>query len=64
MNNTITLTNFIESKRRAMLKSFEPPSEYTEDDRQADTFSENLLQEQYNHLLSCLEQTTVSASFR
>ena len=64
MNSTVALTNFIESKRREMLSSFEPPNEYRDDDRRPDKLSENLLQQQYNHLLSCLEQTTVSTLLR
>jgi len=63
MNHTMALTSFIESKRRAGLKSFQPVNtEQTATDGREEMFGENPVQQQYNHLLSCLEHTTVSAA--
>jgi len=62
MNNTVALTNYIESKRRNLLRSFASADENgeEEDGDEDDKLSDNLLQLQHNHLLSCLEQATVS----
>jgi len=66
MNNMAALKHFIHSKRRAMRRNYELPilseDEEYEDNDAGDVVrsSENAYQMQHNHLLSCLEQTTVS----
>jgi len=59
----MALTSFIESKRRSGLKSAgfykQADEDALQDGRQDDAFSESAVQQQYNHLLSCLEHTTV-----
>ena len=69
MNNMAALKNFIHSKRRAMRRNYELPI-LSEDDQYEAMYGdsaddgvqhgENSYQLQHNHLLSCLEQTTVS----
>jgi len=68
MNNMAALKNFIKSKRRAMRRNYELPILSEDDDdepTQSETSgdavqgSDSSYQLQHNHLLSCLEQTTV-----
>jgi len=56
MKNTAALKNFVDSKRRSVLRSFEDDESDAEYQRQAER---NTFQQQHNHLLSCLEQITV-----
>ena len=60
MKNTAALKNFVDSKRRSVLRSFEDGEPNTEYDRQADR---STFRQQHNHLLSCLEQITVCKCF-
>jgi len=70
MNNMAVLKNFISSKRRTMVRNNElsmPTEDVEYEDRYAGDavqLRENAHQSQHNHLLSCLEQTTVSTCKR
>jgi len=60
MNNKTVLTNFIDSRRRAVETSFEPLTEFDENNTAEDTRERSMFHHRHHHLLSCLEQTTVS----
>jgi len=73
MNNMAALKNFIQHKRRTMLRNYDLPI-VSEDEEYREQASgepgdavqqrENTYQSQHNHLLSCLEQTTVRTLIR